>query len=319
MSEPRRVLVTGAAGFVGRHLVRRLRTVWPDTDLHLLDLHGGLVDGINVHAIDVSIESQVAEAVKRFSPDAVVHLAAVSAISTAVADRRRTWEINAFAPYYFAMAIMTYVPDCHFLFVSSAEVYGKSAQFGVTLTEQHLLQPANPYASAKASADLLLQEAAGSGLAATVMRPFNHTGPGQSLAFAVPSFCSQIVQIERGGSPEIQVGALDDVRDFLHVSDVIDAYMAVLGRRAEVGHGQIMNVASGIGTRMDQVLELLVGFSNAKISIVVDESRLRHRPPSSVIGDAEFLRKSLQWEPKYSLISTLEDTLNYWKKMKTQF
>ncbi len=316
MSAPRRVLVTGAAGFVGRHLVRRLRMVWPDTDLHLLDLHAGSVDGITVHSIDVSVESQVAEVVKRYSPDAVVHLAAVSAISTAVADRRRTWEINAFAPYYFAMAIMTYAPDCHFLFISSAEVYGKSAEFGVTLTEQHLLQPANPYASAKASADLLLQEAASSGLAATIMRPFNHTGPNQSLAFAVPSFCSQIVQIERGASPEIRVGALNDVRDFLHVSDVVDAYIAALERRAEVENGDVMNVASGIGTRMDQVLEFLVGYSDVKVSIIVDETRLRSRPPSSVIGDSTSLRKKLHWEPKHSLVSTLKETLNYWRMQK---
>lgn len=313
MSTPRRILVTGAAGFVGRHLVRKLQKVWPNSDLILFDRNQCQVEGINVTSVDISNEMQVKDLIKCTAPDAVVHLAAVSAISTALADRRRTWEINAFAPYYLAMAIMDHAPDCHFLFISSAEVYGKSAQFGVTLTEEHLLQPSNPYASAKAAADLLLQEAAGSGLSATIMRPFNHTGPGQSLAFAVPSFCSQIARIERGSEPVIRVGALDDVRDFLHVSDVVDAYVAALQHRSVCEGGLTYNVASGVGTRMDEILNFLVEQSKVKVSIEVDETRLRGRPPSSVVGDASKLIRELGWKINYDLSETLIGTLNFWR------
>lgn len=314
MHKPQRILVTGAAGFVGRHLVSRLRVVWPQAELCLVDRQGDTVDGLLVKPIDVSDEMQVTTLIKAFRPDAVVHLAAVSAISTAVADRRRTWEINAFAPYFLAMAIMDHVPDCHLLFVSSAEVYGKSAKFGVGLTERDLLQPGNPYASAKAAADLLLQEASGSGLSATIMRPFNHTGPGQSLAFAVPSFCSQIVQIERGADPTIRVGALDDIRDFLHVTDVVEAYVLALAHRNQCDHGVVFNVASGQGTRMDRVLSYLVDSCKTTVSVEVDETRLRGRPPSSVVGDATALRTKLGWIPLHSLESTLAETLEYWRR-----
>lgn len=314
MHHPQRILVTGAAGFVGRYLVNRLCAVWPQAKLCLVDRKPDNVQGQPVRPLDVSDEAQVKRLIKEFTPDAAVHLAAVSAISTALEDRRRTWEINAFAPYYLAMAIMDHAPGCHLLFVSSAEVYGKSAKFDMALTERHLLQPSNPYASAKAAADLLLQEAASSGLSTTIMRPFNHTGPGQTLAFAVPSFCSQIVRIERGAEPVIRVGALDDVRDFLHVSDVVDAYVAALQQRNECDGGVIFNVASGRATSMNYILNYLIDSSETKIAVEVDATKLRSRLPSSVVGDPAILKEKLGWQVTRSLEDTLDETLAYWRR-----
>jgi GDP-4-dehydro-6-deoxy-D-mannose reductase len=225
-----------------------------------------------------------------------------------------TWQVNAMAPYYIASAIMDHAPDSYLLFISSAEVYGRSAKPGVTLTEDTLLRPANPYASAKAAADLFVQEAALAGLRANVVRPFNHIGPGQSLAFAIPSFCSQIVASERGESPVIRVGSLEDVRDFLHVEDVVDAYVEVIKARGKLDAGAFFNVASGQGVRMRDVLNLLTSLSSVEVHVELDPSRLRQRPPTSVVGDAGLLRERTGWGPRHSLRDTLLETLDYWRR-----
>jgi GDP-4-dehydro-6-deoxy-D-mannose reductase len=316
MSRVQHIMVTGAGGFVGSRLVARLRERSPDIRLSLVDHKRGRAGRDEIYQLDVSDEAGVAAFMAEMQPTTVVHLAAVSAISNAMADQRLTWRTNALGPYNIMMAILEHVPDCHLIFVSSAEVYGRSAAAGVKLTEQHLLQPTNPYASAKAAADLLIQEASGRGLTATIMRPFNHIGPGQSLAFAIPSFCSQIVDIERGGEPVIRVGSLEDVRDFLHVDDVIDAYLAVVDQRETIPPGTVFNVASGVPVRMQHVLDTLVAASTTKMRTEIDESRLRGRAPTSVVGDASKLRTMLGWTPRRTLEDALIETVEYWRAQK---
>lgn len=310
---PKRILVTGAAGFVAAHLTRRILAEWPDCELILADRNAGIRRGIAIRPVDVANEQEVIRLIKGSQPDVVVHLAAVSAISNAVADRRRTWEINALSPYYLSMAIMDYVPDCHLVFVSSAEVYGRSAAPGIKLTETTLLQPANPYASAKAAADLLIQETASDRLSAAIMRPFNHTGPEQSLAFAIPSFCSQIVAIERGAEPVIRVGALDDVRDFLHVADVVEAYVKMIKDRERYRSGEAFNVCSGIPVRMQDVLDCLLSLTSIQVCVEVDQNRLRGRNATSVVGDSAKIQAAVGWEPTLDLRHTLAETLDYWR------
>lgn len=314
MAAPERIVVTGASGFVGQHMVRRLRREWPDAALILVSRRAGQVLGHEVTSLDVADEAAVTALIRETKPDVVVHLAAVSAISNAMADRRMTWQINAMAPYYLASAIMDHSPQSYFLFVSSAEVYGRSAKPGVLLDESTLLQPANPYASAKAAADLFVQEAALAGLRANVVRPFNHIGPGQSLAFAIPSFCSQIVASERGGDRVIRVGSLEDVRDFLHVEDVVDAYVQVIRARDRLPSGAFFNVASGQGVRMSDVLDLLTNLSQVDVRVELDATRLRQRPPTSVVGDAGKLRADIGWAPEHSLRETLAETLDFWRR-----
>ena len=109
-------------------------------------------------------------------------------------------------------------PGCRIVFSSSSEVYGASFKAGVPLDELAALQPANPYASSKAAADLMLGQMALQGLKVARLRPFNHTGPGQTEHFAIPSFAAQIARIERGlQEPVMRVGSLDSMRDFLDV------------------------------------------------------------------------------------------------------
>lgn len=295
-------------------MVRRLRREWPDASLILVNRPAGRVLGHDVINLDVADEMAVTALIRDTKPDVVVHLAAVSAISNAMADRRMTWQVNAMAPYYLASAIMDHSPQSYFLFVSSAEVYGKSANPDVVLDEATLLQPANPYASAKAAADLFVQEAALAGLRANIVRPFNHIGPGQSLAFAIPSFCSQIVASERGGDRVLRVGSLEDVRDFLHVEDVVDAYVQVIRARERLSSGAFFNVASGQGVRMSNILDLLTNLSQVDVSVELDETRLRQRPPTSVVGNAGKLRAETGWAPQHSLGETLSETLDFWRQ-----
>jgi GDP-4-dehydro-6-deoxy-D-mannose reductase len=313
MSRTRHILITGAAGFVGSRLARRLRQLSPDLQLTLTGHRPGQIDADPIHELDVSDEKRVRAFIAETRPTTIFHLAAVAAISSAIADQRTTWLVNAMGPYNIATSLLEDLPDCHLLFVSSAEVYGKSAAEGVKLSEKHLLQPSNPYASAKAAADIFIQEAAGRGLVATVMRPFNHIGPGQSLKFAIPSFCSQIVNIERGAPAVIQVGSLEDVRDFLHVDDVIDAYLAAVEQLEQIPSGSVFNVASGVPVRMRDVLERLIAIAGIDVRIEVDEARLRGRLPTSVVGDATKAQEVLGWRPRGNLDDTLRETLEYWR------
>jgi GDP-4-dehydro-6-deoxy-D-mannose reductase len=294
-----RVLVTGADGFVGRCLITALAQQRPDWAV--VAAGGPLGPG----GLDVVDPEAVATAVERARPDMVVHLAAVAAVTDSVRDPRHTWRVNLEGVLNLVLALQVQMPRPHLLFVSSAEVYGASLHAPEPVDEQALLQPVNPYAASKAAADILVRQAAASGLPATVARPFNHTGAGQSEAFVAPNFAAQVARIEAGlQPPAISVGSLDDERDFLDVDDVIGAYLLMLDHRKALSKGEVLNVASGAPVRIGDILEQLLSLSRVKIEVKVDPARLRSSGVKRMVGDAARLR-ALGWAPRIALADTL--------------
>ncbi len=303
-----KVLITGASGFVGRHLVDALRVAHPDWNLNAPAEPDG------AFAIDVTDADAVAAWVRQSQPDMVVHLAAVSAVTASVKDPRLAWKVNLGGTLNLVLALQQHAPGAHLLFVSSAEVYGASFNSGHAVDEQALLQPVNPYAASKAAADILVRQAAASGLGATVARPFNHTGSGQSEAFVAPNFANQIARIEAGlQSPVIEVGSLYEERDFLDVADVMAAYRLLLERRSDPAAGGVFNVASGVAVRIGDLLDKLLSQAKLKIEVRVDTERLRSTPTPRVVGDATRLR-ALGWTPIKALDDTLGEVLEDQRK-----
>ena len=256
--------------------------------------------------LDVTDQEGVRSLVATVRPDIVVHLAAITAIGASNRAPREAWRVNLDGTLNIVFALQELAPSAHLLFVSSAEVYGASLSESRLTDETALLQPLNPYAASKAAADILVRQAAASGLSTAVMRPFNHTGPGQAEAFVVPSFAGQIARIEAGQQPPVlMVGSLDDERDFLDVDDVARAYALVLEARAELKPGEVFNVASGQPIRIGDLLEILLSEARCRIEVRLDETRLRHGTMSRVGGDATRLTNKLGWKPAIPLRATL--------------
>jgi GDP-4-dehydro-6-deoxy-D-mannose reductase len=306
------VLITGAGGFVGGHLAKVLRERRPGWVLDMPPAPGA------PGGLDVTDAEAVSQCIVSRRPDMVVHLAAVAAVTASVKDPRLAWRVNLDGTLNVVLAMQAHTPQAHLLFVSSAEVYGRSLNAEAPVDETCLLQPVNPYAASKAAADVLVRQAAAVGLSATIARPFNHTGPMQSDAFVVPNFAGQIARIEAGLQPPvIEVGSLDDERDFLDVADVVDAYALLLERRRDPAARSVFNVASGAALRIGDILERLLSAARCSIEVRVDSARLRPTPIPRVVGDASRLR-SLGWRPKWSIGDTLGAVLDEHRRALAQ-
>jgi GDP-4-dehydro-6-deoxy-D-mannose reductase len=310
----RQILVTGAGGFVGRHLVPELRHRFPQANLTLTAQHGmsGFVP------LDVTDADAVAGLVRATAPDAVVHLAAIAAISAARSDPDLAWRVNLNGTLAVARAIEKYAPECILLFVSSADIYGRSFQAGQPLNETALPQPANTYAATKAAADLALGALAVEGARIIRLRAFNHTGPGQSPDFVVAAFARQIARIRSGSqSPVMRVGALEPRRDFLDVRDVCAAYAACLEHAATMTSGEILNIASGQSRRIGDVLDTMLSLAGIRATIETADVLLRPTDIAIATGDASKARAMLGWLPRIAWETTLDDILRDWFARET--
>ena len=321
MSEngPMRILITGASGFVGQHLVHKLTEALPaDARLILADRSaGGEADRANCKSIrlDVTDAAEVTRVLRDERPTHIVHLAAIAAVTAANRDVRLAWNVNFSGTQNIALGIVEVLPECRLLYCSSAEVYGQSFKSNAALDETALLQPVNPYGAAKAAADIMLAQMALGGLRVLRLRPFNHTGPGQNTQFVIPAFAAQIAKIERGEqAPVIRVGDLRSRRDFLDVQDVVAAYAETLLRFDHLPNGAAINIASGEARAIQEALDILVSLSRVKIEVAVDPALLRPNDTPLVLGNAARARDWLGWSPQHSWEATLESVLNEWRQ-----
>jgi GDP-4-dehydro-6-deoxy-D-mannose reductase len=317
MNAKTRVLITGCSGFVGTHLARAINTHFgAAAEVFLTSRVAGVSQLGAVAALDVTDASAVAEAVACIRPTCLVHLSALSAPAEAESDPRRAWEVNTLGTRAVAEAVVRSAPDCRLVFASTGLVYGGAATVARPFTEESLLEPESEYAVTKAAADLLVGAMARRGLQSVRLRLFNHTGPGQSELFAVPSFAAQIARIETGlQEPTMKVGRLDALRDFLDIRDVTAAYLAVIEQSADLPPNPIFNVASGVAHDMGFVLAELISLSSVKIEVVAASPTIGGAgAPHNLVGDPTAAARWLSWRPRYGLRDTLRSTLNYWRE-----
>jgi GDP-4-dehydro-6-deoxy-D-mannose reductase len=318
---PTRVLITGAGGFVGRHLIAAL-AAWSDAPEIVAGTYGeeasSLLNARTV-SLDVTNAEQTLGVIQAERPTHVMHLAGITVVSQANRDVRKTWDVNTQGTLNVALAIKECAPACRLLFCSSAQVYGGSFRSGKPLAEDAPLDPENIYASSKAAADLLIGQMAKDGLRAVRLRPFNHTGPGQPPDLAVASFASQIAAIERGEQePVMKVGNLSMRREFLDVRDVVDAYVKAIQRFDSLPNGSVFNIASGVAIEVDAILKMLLAMSWKTIDLAQDPQRIRPNDTPVMVGNAEALRRALDWRPRRRVADTLKSVLDYYREPRSK-
>jgi len=293
-----RVLVTGAGGFVGRHLTRFLASVGDE----VIACPGPEGPG----ALDVTAATAVQRRVAEATPDAIVHLAGISSVAWSHANAGKTMAVNVIGTTNLLEAVRTEAPRARLLLVGSGEMYGR-LQDGRPAREEDPLRPLSPYASSKGAAEQVAgQYAASYGLQVVCARPFNHLGAGQSPQFVVPSFARQIAEVKHGRREAvIEVGDLSPVRDFLHVVDVVRGYRSLLLPSTPTG---VYNLCSGTGRSIRSVLDELLKLAGVQAEVRVDPARLRPIEIPWLVGDSS-RASAIGWPPQHAVTDALREVL----------
>ena len=308
-----RLLLTGAGGIAGAHLLPALRRRFPRAVLLCAGREAVAATDESL-PLDLAAPGDLAPLLRHARPDAVLHLAAQSDVAESFRDPAGTWAANLGGTLALAEATRAAAPDASFVFAGSAESYGLSFQSGLPLAEDAPFRPANPYAASKAAADLALGEMALRGLRAVRLRLFTHTGPGQTARFAVPAFARQVARIEAGlAEPVLRTGALERWRDFCDVADVCGAYCAVLERRDALEPGVALNICAGTPRRVGDVLDGLVALAGISPRVEEDAGLLRPTDVVRVQGDGARALALLGWAPRTPWQDTLRRVLDDWR------
>lgn len=292
-----RATVTGAGGFVGPHLVNHLRE--QGDDVTEMDLFGPVT-------LDVTDADSALACIDAARPQVVYHLAALSHVGESWSSPGRSFRVNAEGTLHVLRACLETKVE-RVVVILSSEVYGIADPADLPLREAAALHPVTPYGASKTAADVLaLQTFLADGLDVVRVRPFGHTGPGQSDQFVVPALAHRIARAERDGIDEIAVGSLTAVRDLSDVRDVVRAYR-MLAEHADAG--EVYNVCSGRGVSIQEIADLLVAQSDREIRLVTDPGLVRAVDAPRMIGDNTKLRTATGWEPAFGLEQTLTDVL----------
>jgi GDP-4-dehydro-6-deoxy-D-mannose reductase len=305
-----RVLITGAAGFAGRHLAAGCASDGtPVTGVGRGEQDPGPALDEYI-AVDLLEADGTREAFRRARPDAVFHLAAEASVARSWKHPAETLRVNVEMALNVLEAVRAECPEAPVLVAGSGEVYGPPAELPVT--EWAPLRPQNPYAVSKAAVDLLARFYADAhGLRVLCTRSFNHAGPGQSDAYVVSAFARQIAAAEAAGDRAVtlRTGSVEPRRDFTDVRDVVQAYR-LLVERAEP---ETYNVCRGESTAVADILAGLAEHTELQVDQVTDPQLVRDHEVMEIRGSNERLTSATGWRPEIPLSQTLADTLDWWR------
>ena len=306
---PSTILVTGAAGFAGSHLVDLL--AGDGADIIAWHRPGGTapraVPATKWEAVDLLDREAVRAAIARTRPSLVYHCAGAAHVGRSWDRTESTLAVNVLCTHHLLDALESEDIGARVMVPSSALVYATSNE---ALGEDHPLVPSSPYGLSKLAQELLATRTRGRVLV-TIARPFNHIGPRQDPLFAASGFARQIADIEHGRwEAEISVGNLDAQRDLTDVRDTVRAYRLILDHGRP---GRPYNVCSGRPTTIRHLLDLLLARARVPIAMKVDQDRYRPNDLPLLLGDPARLRDELGWTPTIPLDRTLDDLLEYWR------
>jgi GDP-4-dehydro-6-deoxy-D-mannose reductase len=294
----RRLLLTGARGFVGAHVLAAART--------------GCFGGWDIVAApagwDIRDLAAVENLVEDARPEAVLHLAAQSFVPRSFQDPAETFDINLGGTLRLLQSLRGIGFGGRLLYVSSADIYGSVPDAELPVTESRWPEPRSPYGVSKFAAEqLCLQWHRTEGTDVVIARPFNHVGPGQDAKFVLPALARQIVAIRDGRQPPVMdVGDIDTTRDFTDVRDVVAAYAGLLSKGWA---GDTYVIGSGIERKVRDILSQMCAIAGVSPQIHQDPARMRPAEQRRMVADASKLRAHAGWAPIVPFEQTLQDIL----------
>ena len=310
----KKILITGAGGFVGSYLIKELQK--DESNEIYGSVYKSTSDITNLlpkdHILTGDLtQKEVADShVKASKPDVIYHLAALSVVHNSTANALATLQGNTAISYNLFEAIRAYAPRARTIAVCSANVYGAVDPKNIPISETVCFRPLNPYAVSKITQEMIAQQAHLSyGLDIVVVRPFNHSGPGQTEDFVLPKLAKKVVAIEQESSlPTLELGGGSAIRDWTDVRDMVRAYVKV----AEMGGaGEIYNIGSGIGTSIRAVADIFQSLSKRPFNIVEKPELNRPSDVPSLVADATKFKELTGYFPVISLERTISDILEY--------
>lgn len=303
MTSERRVLVTGATGFVGRHVVEALAA--RGFEVHATSRRQSQVRGAtSTQTVDLRDLDGLRRVVRVVGPTDVVHLAGLVGTGRPFAD---LVEANVIGTANLVAALDEENLGSAVVVASSSAVYPRDATSPIAETTR--LGPTTPYGISKAAQELVAGAVRRETRVVAILRYFNVIGPGQPPHLALSAFSRRIVEAERAGGGRISVGRLDTRRDLVDVRDVAAA-------TAEVVHLRLagtFNVASGVGRSMEECLHVLLGLAHVDVGADVDPSLVRREDVPVQIGDASRLTRITGWQPTRSFEDTATALLDDWR------
>jgi len=319
---PEVVLVTGAAGFVGSHLLAVLAKTEPAAtlvgwrrpqraaDLTVPPRIFGDTSAVQWQDVDLLDRDAVARAITELRPSAIYHCGGVANVHSSWNATFATLEANVRGTQHVLAAVRQAGSATRILIPGSALVYKPSTQ---PIREDDAIGPVSPYGLSKLAQEMLGQKCADEGQAVVLARAFTHFGSGQDLSYATSSFANQIAKIEAGiHEPVIKVGDLDARRDLTDVRDTVRAYHALITRGTP---NRPYNVCSGRTLKIRDVLEGLLRLATVSVQVQIDPSRIRPRDNPLLVGDHSRITEEIGWKPAIPLEQSLCDLLDYWRQV----